>query len=42
MERISGMFKAKPNPQEQVREWQRKLRTEVRNVEKNIRGEQNL
>ncbi len=33
-----GVFKPKPTPQEQLREWQRKLRQEARNVERQVRG----
>ncbi|GBG67885.1 hypothetical protein CBR_g1004 [Chara braunii] len=32
-----SMFKPKPNPQQQLREWQRKLRNEQRNIERQIR-----
>ena len=33
-----GLFKPKVSPQEQLREWQRKLRQESRNVDRQIRG----
>ncbi|CAI7746957.1 unnamed protein product [Closterium sp. NIES-54] len=32
------MFGPKLTPQQQLREWQRKLRQEQRNIERNIRG----
>jgi hypothetical protein len=38
MEKVLGVFKPKPTPQEQLREWQRKLRQEARNVERQVRG----
>lgn len=33
-----NMIKPKPNPQQQLRDWQRKLRQECRNIERQIRG----
>jgi hypothetical protein len=38
MEKVVGLFKPKVSPQEQLREWQRKLRQESRNVDRQIRG----
>ena len=38
MERVLGVFKSRATPQEQLREWQRKLRQEARNVERQIHG----
>lgn len=32
------MLKPKPNPQQQLRDWQRRLRQECRNIERQIRG----
>eukprot|EP00245_Coleochaete_scutata_P011551 TRINITY_DN430_c0_g1_i1.p1 TRINITY_DN430_c0_g1~~TRINITY_DN430_c0_g1_i1.p1 ORF type:complete len:240 (+),score=73.79 TRINITY_DN430_c0_g1_i1:267-986(+) len=37
MASLKGLFKPKVDPKEQVREWQRKLRAEMRNCEKSIR-----
>ncbi|XAR59705.1 hypothetical protein NMG60_11015643 [Bertholletia excelsa] len=37
MERMKNMLKPKPNPQQQLRDWQRRLRQECRNVERQIR-----
>lgn len=39
MEKVLGVFKPKPSPQEQLREWQRKLRQESRDVDRQVRGE---
>lgn len=33
-----NMLKPKPNPQQQLRDWQRRLRQECRNIERQIRG----
>lgn len=33
-----NILKPKPNPQQQLRDWQRRLRQECRNVERQIRG----
>ena len=38
MEAMKNMLRPKPNPQQQLREWQRKLRQEARNVERQVRG----
>ena len=38
MEAMKSMLRPKPNPQQQLREWQRKLRQEARNVERQVRG----
>lgn len=38
MEKFKSMLKPKPNPQEQLRDWQRRLRQECRNIERQIRG----
>mgnify|MGYP000535931756 CR=1 FL=1 len=38
MEAMKNLFLPKPNPQQQLREWQRKLRQEARNVERQVRG----
>lgn len=38
METMKNMLRPKPNPQQQLREWQRKLRQEARNVERQVRG----
>lgn len=37
METMKSMLRPKPNPQQQVRDWQRKLRQEARNVERQVR-----
>ncbi|KAB2606653.1 vacuolar protein sorting-associated protein 24 1-like [Pyrus ussuriensis x Pyrus communis] len=37
MERVMNIIKPKPNPQQQLRDWQRKLRQECRNIERQIR-----
>ena len=38
MEKVMNILKPKPNPQQQLRDWQRKLRQECRNIERQIRG----
>ncbi|KAK9153893.1 hypothetical protein Sjap_001373 [Stephania japonica] len=40
MERVKNMLKPKPNPQEQLRDWQRRLRQECRSLERQIRDVQ--
>ncbi|KAF5467055.1 hypothetical protein F2P56_016921 [Juglans regia] len=40
MDKIKSMLKAKQNPQEQLRDWQRRLRQECRNIERQIRDVQ--
>ncbi|GAY66896.1 hypothetical protein CUMW_252450 [Citrus unshiu] len=37
MEKVMNMIKPKPNPQQLLRDWQRKLRQECRNIERQIR-----
>ncbi|GMP98862.1 hypothetical protein CsSME_00046582 [Camellia sinensis var. sinensis] len=37
MEKMKNMLKPKANPQEQLRDWQRRLRQECRNIERQIR-----
>ncbi|KAJ0046682.1 hypothetical protein Pint_05977 [Pistacia integerrima] len=37
MDKVKSILKPKPNPQQQVRDWQRKLRQECRNIERQIR-----
>ncbi|KAF5751576.1 vacuolar protein sorting-associated protein 24 1 [Tripterygium wilfordii] len=37
MERVRNILKPKPNPQELLREWQRRLRQECRSAERQIR-----
>uniref|UniRef100_A0A2P2JFA2 SNF7 family protein n=1 Tax=Rhizophora mucronata TaxID=61149 RepID=A0A2P2JFA2_RHIMU len=37
MDRVKSMLKPKPNPQQQLRDWQRRLRQECRNIERQIR-----
>ncbi|TQD89972.1 hypothetical protein C1H46_024456 [Malus baccata] len=37
MERVRNITKPKPNPQQQLRDWQRNLRQECRNIERQIR-----
>ncbi|KAJ6840800.1 vacuolar protein sorting-associated protein 24-like protein 1-like [Iris pallida] len=39
METMKNLLKPKPNPQQQLRDWQRRLRQECRNIERQIRGE---
>lgn len=38
MEKVMNIIKPKPNPQQQLRDWQRRLRQECRNIERQIRG----
>ncbi|KAI0493712.1 hypothetical protein KFK09_023836 [Dendrobium nobile] len=38
METMKNLIKPKPSPQQQLRDWQRRLRQECRNVERQIRG----
>nr|XP_027125825.1 vacuolar protein sorting-associated protein 24 homolog 1-like [Coffea arabica] len=38
MEKVMNMIKPKPNPQQLLRDWQRRLRQECRNIERQIRG----
>ncbi|XP_040999822.1 vacuolar protein sorting-associated protein 24 homolog 1-like isoform X1 [Juglans microcarpa x Juglans regia] len=40
MDKLKGMLKPKLSPQEQVRDWQRRLRQECRNIERQIRDVQ--
>ncbi|KAJ4979226.1 hypothetical protein NE237_010006 [Protea cynaroides] len=40
MEKMKNLLKPKPNPQEQLRDWQRRLRQECRNIERQIRDVQ--
>ncbi|KAM1069112.1 hypothetical protein EV1_000992 [Malus domestica] len=37
MNKVKSLLKPKPNPSEQLREWQRRLRHECRNMERQIR-----
>ncbi|KAM1406331.1 hypothetical protein ACFXTH_001016 [Malus domestica] len=37
MNKVKSLLKPKPNPSEQLREWQRRLRNECRNMERQIR-----
>ncbi|KAA8544133.1 hypothetical protein F0562_022145 [Nyssa sinensis] len=37
MEKVMNVLKPKPNPQQQMRDWQRRLRQECRNIERQIR-----
>ncbi|KVI00154.1 vacuolar protein sorting-associated protein 24 homolog 1-like [Cynara cardunculus var. scolymus] len=37
MEKVRNMFMPKPNPQQLLRDWQRRLRQECRNIERQIR-----
>ncbi|CAM8964481.1 unnamed protein product [Rhodiola kirilowii] len=37
MEKVMNIIKPKPNPQQVLRDWQRKLRQECRNIERQIR-----
>ncbi|KAF7805639.1 vacuolar protein sorting-associated protein 24-like protein 1 [Senna tora] len=37
MEKVMNILKPKSNPQQQLRDWQRKLRQECRNIERQIR-----
>ena len=36
---MKSLLKPKPTPQQQLREWQRRLRNEGRNIDRQIRGE---
>ncbi|VAI11566.1 unnamed protein product [Triticum turgidum subsp. durum] len=40
MEAVKSLLKPKPTPQQQLREWQRRLRNEGRNIERQIRDVQ--
>ncbi|XP_077220948.1 SNF7 family protein [Tasmannia lanceolata] len=40
MEKVKNILKPKPNPQQQLRDWQRRLRQECRNIERQIRDVQ--
>ncbi|XP_072961958.1 vacuolar protein sorting-associated protein 24 homolog 1-like [Typha angustifolia] len=40
MEAVKNLLKPKPNPQQQLRDWQRRLRQECRNIERQIRDVQ--
>ncbi|KAJ4970748.1 hypothetical protein NE237_003847 [Protea cynaroides] len=40
MNRVKNMLKPKANPQQQLRDWQRRLRQECRNIERQIRDVQ--
>ncbi|TYI62400.1 hypothetical protein E1A91_D10G240900v1 [Gossypium mustelinum] len=40
MDKFKNMLKPKPNPQQLLRDWQRKLRQECRNIERQIRDVQ--
>ncbi|KAH7537749.1 hypothetical protein FEM48_Zijuj03G0126000 [Ziziphus jujuba var. spinosa] len=40
MEKVMNILKPKPNPQQQLRDWQRRLRQECRNIERQIRDSQ--
>ncbi|CAH9072312.1 unnamed protein product [Cuscuta epithymum] len=37
MDKVMNILKPKPNPQQTLRDWQRKLRQECRNIERQIR-----
>ncbi|XP_061355365.1 vacuolar protein sorting-associated protein 24 homolog 1-like [Gastrolobium bilobum] len=37
MEKVKNILKPKPNPQQELRDWQRRLRQECRNIERQIR-----
>lgn len=39
MKKFKSMLKPKPNPTEQLKDWQRRLRQESRNIERQIRGD---
>lgn len=39
MDKVKSLLKPKPNPQQQLRDWQRRLRQESRNIERQIRGD---
>ena len=38
MEKMKNILKPKPNPQQLLKDWQRRLRQECRNIERQIRG----
>ncbi|KAL5198812.1 hypothetical protein ABZP36_002324 [Zizania latifolia] len=38
MEKVKGLLKPRPTPQQQLREWQRRLRNECRVLDRQIRG----
>ncbi|XP_074561930.1 vacuolar protein sorting-associated protein 24 homolog 1-like isoform X3 [Curcuma longa] len=38
MESVKNLMRSKPDPQQQLREWQRRLRQEGRNIDRQIRG----
>ncbi|BAF10614.2 Os03g0108400 [Oryza sativa Japonica Group] len=40
MEAVKSLLKPKPTPQQQLREWQRRLRNEGRNIDRQIRDVQ--
>ncbi|XP_010267215.1 PREDICTED: vacuolar protein sorting-associated protein 24 homolog 1-like [Nelumbo nucifera] len=40
MDKVKSLLKPKPNPQQQLRDWQRRLRQECRNIERQIRDVQ--
>ncbi|XP_059456069.1 vacuolar protein sorting-associated protein 24 homolog 1 [Corylus avellana] len=40
MDKFKSILKPKPSPQEQLRDWQRRLRQECRNIERQIRDVQ--
>ncbi|MBA0609484.1 hypothetical protein Godav_021525 [Gossypium davidsonii] len=42
MEKVMNMIKPKPNPQQLLRDWQRRLRQECRNIERQIRGNSDI
>uniref|UniRef100_A0A0D3CGW3 Uncharacterized protein n=1 Tax=Brassica oleracea var. oleracea TaxID=109376 RepID=A0A0D3CGW3_BRAOL len=38
MKKVMKIIKPKPDPKQRLRDWQRKLRQECRNIERQIRG----
>lgn len=38
MEKVKSLLKPRPTPQQQLREWQRRLRNECRVLDRQIRG----
>lgn len=38
MDKFKGMLKPRPTPQQLLRDWQRRLRQECRNIDRQIRG----
>ena len=38
MDKVKSFLGQKPNPQQLLRDWQRRLRQEGRNIERQIRG----